>query len=206
MPRRHRRHIRRPSHSVVRTSSAAAYRWLWRRRRPPRRAEGAAGRMFGSTRSTASPFTYEVGLAWDGTSPPCDSRGAAPRWPAPGAPGCLHAVMAARGHESRRADLGITAAMSVRPPARPRAALGFLSGAVTGFVCAGLMPAVVVVRTPPAALGAVVLVCIALLLGAGSALARSADFGRTRRLERRALAELRRQLDALPETRHPLGD
>jgi hypothetical protein len=70
---------------------------------------------------------------------------------------------------------------------------------------AGLVAAAVLVPAPPAALPAVVVLAIGLPMVAAwelsfviSALQHAAHQGR-------ALAGLRRELDALPETRHPLG-
>jgi hypothetical protein len=70
-----------------------------------------------------------------------------------------------------------------------------LSLGVTVVMCTGLLCAAVLVPAPPGALPAIAAVCIGgPLLVAWQA----------RPLEAGALARLRRELDRLPETRHPL--
>jgi hypothetical protein len=66
-------------------------------------------------------------------------------------------------------------------------------------VCAGLITAAVLVPAPPAVVPLVVLVCVAGPIASALELARAlADL-------REPAAELRRELDRLPETPHPLG-
>jgi len=66
-------------------------------------------------------------------------------------------------------------------------------------VCAGLIAAAVLVPAPRVVLPAVVLVCVAGPIAAAFELARAlAEL-------REPAAELRRELDRLPETPHPLG-
>ena len=86
--------------------------------------------------------------------------------------------------------------------------------AVAGIACAGLVVAATLVPAPPAALPFLIGVCIACPLLAAwelpMALAvlrfgQSALDPRTGPLDRGALGELRRGLDELPETEHPLG-
>lgn len=79
---------------------------------------------------------------------------------------------------------------------------------VTALVCAGLLAAAALVPAPPAALPLLVIVCVGCPMAAAcelpAALARLRQPAR-RALDSRALDALRRQLDALPETQHPLG-
>lgn len=80
--------------------------------------------------------------------------------------------------------------------------------AVTALACAGLLAAVALVPAPLAVLPLVTVVCIGSSMVAGHELpAAIAGLRRTRRapLDRGALDTLRRQLDQLPETQHPLG-
>jgi hypothetical protein len=76
-----------------------------------------------------------------------------------------------------------------------------VSAVLTVVVCAGLLGAAVLVPAPPVALVLVVLVCIGCPMVAAWELSRvtAAPAGP---LDPR---ELRRQLDRLPETQHPLG-
>jgi hypothetical protein len=76
-----------------------------------------------------------------------------------------------------------------------------ISAVLTVAVCAGLLGAAVLVPAPPAALVLVVLVCIGFPMVAAWELSRvtASPAGRL------DLRELRRQLDRLPETQHPLG-
>ena len=79
--------------------------------------------------------------------------------------------------------------------------LTLISVVVTVIVCTGLLGAAVLVPAPPAALALVVLVCIGCPMVAAWELSRvtAAQAGPL------DLRELRRQLDRLPETQHPLG-
>jgi hypothetical protein len=70
------------------------------------------------------------------------------------------------------------------------------------MVCAGLIIAVAVAAPPPAAVPLVIVVCVICPMVAAVELPRA--LAALRRLDRRALAELRRALQALPETSHPL--
>jgi hypothetical protein len=76
-------------------------------------------------------------------------------------------------------------------------------------MCAGLLSAAALVPAPAAVLPFIVVVCIGGPMVAALELpAAIAGLGRTGRRpapDAHALATLRRQLDALPETQHPLG-
>jgi len=88
--------------------------------------------------------------------------------------------------------------------------------ALTALMCGGLLCAAALVPAPPAALPLLVVVCIGCpmaaaweLPGAIAGLRRGSRRPRRARgahaLDSRELDVLRRQLDALPETQHPLG-
>jgi hypothetical protein len=99
--------------------------------------------------------------------------------------------------------------MTARPLPSYREALATcVFAVVTAAVCAVLMSAAALVPAPPAALPVVVTVCIACPMLAAWQASSSLPvlrLGRPRgRLDERALAELRRELDRLPETAHPL--
>jgi peptidoglycan/LPS O-acetylase OafA/YrhL len=90
---------------------------------------------------------------------------------------------------------------SHRPPTRRRAKAICALAAVTALVCAGLLTAAALVPAPAAALPLLVIVCIGCPMMAACELP-----GALARLRApRALETLRRQLDSLPETQHPLG-
>jgi hypothetical protein len=90
---------------------------------------------------------------------------------------------------------------------RREAILTCLFATFTALACAGLLTAAALVPAPPVVLPFLVTVCIATPMGAAlelpAAIAclRAAHRGS---LDDRALDVLRRQLDHLPETRHPL--
>lgn len=65
--------------------------------------------------------------------------------------------------------------------------------------CAGLIAAAVLVPAPPVVLPFVVLVCVA------GPMAATFELARVLALLREPAAQLRRELDRLPETPHPLG-
>jgi hypothetical protein len=76
--------------------------------------------------------------------------------------------------------------------------------ALTALVCACLLGAAALAHAPPAVIPLVALVCIGCpVLASWHVPSALAAMGR--REERAALADLRRVLDQLPETRHPLG-
>jgi hypothetical protein len=87
-------------------------------------------------------------------------------------------------------------------PGRHHALLTRLVCALAVVTSGGLFTAAALVPAPPVVLPLVVAVCIGLPMLAAWEL--SAARGRTP-LDSRALARLRRHLDELPETRHPLG-
>jgi hypothetical protein len=106
--------------------------------------------------------------------------------------------------------------MVVRPIPDPREALlTCLLAAAAGGICAGLVVAAALVPAPPAALPLLISVCVACPLLAAWELPMALSvlrLGRTALdprtggpLELSALRELRRRLDELPETEHPLG-
>jgi len=78
--------------------------------------------------------------------------------------------------------------------------------ALTALMCAGLLSAAALVPAPPAVLPFLVVVCIGCPMVAAMELPGAVAGLRGRRpIDTRALDALRRQLDALPETQHPLG-
>jgi hypothetical protein len=87
-------------------------------------------------------------------------------------------------------------------PGRHHALLTRLVCALAVATSAGLFTAAALVPAPPVVLPLVVAVCIGFPMLAAWEL--SATRGRAP-LDSRALARLRRHLDELPETRHPLG-
>ena len=91
-------------------------------------------------------------------------------------------------------------------PSRGRAiALCVFAGA-TVVVSVALLVAAVLAPAPPAALPFVAIVCIGCPLAAGHELPDAVRLLRgDGAREPRALRRLRRELDRLPETRHPLG-
>jgi hypothetical protein len=111
----------------------------------------------------------------------------------------------------------VPAASSTALPTRRRAVLLCAFAGLTALMCAGLLSAAALVPAPPAILPFLVLVCIGgpmvaacELPAAIAGLRQPHDGGRRRSsrgpgLDARALETLRRQLDQLPETQHPLG-
>jgi hypothetical protein len=79
---------------------------------------------------------------------------------------------------------------------------------LTAFACAGLLSAAALVPAPPVVLPFIVTVCVGVPMvvacDSASALAVLRNRWLRRRLDERALGELRRDLDLLPETGHPL--
>jgi hypothetical protein len=94
-------------------------------------------------------------------------------------------------------------------PTPRRALLAGLFVLATALTCAALVSAAVLVPAPPAALPVIVAaVCVGLPLLVAAELPPALAAVRARRgtaLRRRHLARLRRDLERLPETRHPLG-
>jgi hypothetical protein len=101
--------------------------------------------------------------------------------------------------------------MSSRPlPDRGQALLVCASVAVTVLLCAGLLSAAALVPAPPVALPFIIVICIGSPMVASWELRTSLAILRTRgvlrgrRDDARVLAEMRRYLEQLPETQHPL--
>lgn len=88
------------------------------------------------------------------------------------------------------------------PPSRRQAVLGCVMAVVVVLVTAGVLLAAVLVPAPTVVLPLVVIACIGCPMLAAWEL-RDSIAGLRR--EPRAVAKLRRSLDRLPETRHPLG-
>jgi hypothetical protein len=83
--------------------------------------------------------------------------------------------------------------------------------ALTGLTCAGLITAGVVASAPPAVLPLLIALCIGLPMAAAFGLRDAAEAAGvhtetlpTPLAAERAIEQLRRSLDQLPETRHPL--
>ena len=85
------------------------------------------------------------------------------------------------------------------PRRRRHAIHACVSVAVTALVCAGLLAAAALVPAPPTVLVFVIVVCIGCPMAAAYELAHAVPALRD------PSVELRRQLDRLPETEHPLG-
>jgi len=80
---------------------------------------------------------------------------------------------------------------------RRRLAFAWAFAALTTLVCSGLLAAAVLVPAPVVVLPLVILACLGCPMAAAYELALT--------LARDPAAELRRDLERLPETRHPLG-
>jgi hypothetical protein len=100
--------------------------------------------------------------------------------------------------------------MTARPlPNRRQAIAVCAAAALTALVCAALMAAAALVPAPPAIVPLVALVCIGCPvlavwdLPVAIAVLRSLRWRSS--IDGHAVTELRRELDALPETDHPLG-
>jgi hypothetical protein len=80
--------------------------------------------------------------------------------------------------------------------------------ALTALACAGLLSAAALVPAPPVMLPLIVTVCVVVpmvvALESTSALAVLRQRWSRSRLDARAVGQLRRELDRLPETGHPL--
>lgn len=94
-------------------------------------------------------------------------------------------------------------------PTRRRALVVCAFVAVIAVVCAGVVAAAVLVPAPPIVLPLLIVVCIGCPMAAAcelpAAIAGLRHPGRAAARDARALRVLRRELDALPEARHPLG-
>jgi hypothetical protein len=105
-------------------------------------------------------------------------------------------------------QLALPGARAKIPTTRPEAVMQCAFVAVTALACAGLLAAAALVPAPPVVLPFLAVVCIGSSMVAGHELPVAiAGLRRTRRrtLDRDALDAMRRQLDQLPETPHPLG-
>jgi hypothetical protein len=87
------------------------------------------------------------------------------------------------------------------PSRRHDIVLSALTALVTATACAGLLAAAILVPAPHAVVALIIVVAIALPMLASWDLSR-VSAARRPQLD---LAELRRQLDRIPETPHPLG-
>jgi hypothetical protein len=87
--------------------------------------------------------------------------------------------------------------------AQPRLVLAVAVFAV--LVSIGMCAGAVLVPAPPAAVPLVVAICIGSPVFAGWEVPRALRAERIERRRRRALAALRKSLEQLPETEHPLG-
>jgi hypothetical protein len=92
-------------------------------------------------------------------------------------------------------------------PARRQAILMCVFSALAVVVSAGLFSAAALVPAPPAVLPLVVAVCVGAPMLAAWELRHSVGALRrgTAPLDSTAIITLRRHLDSLPETQHPLG-
>jgi len=99
--------------------------------------------------------------------------------------------------------------LSPPPQTRRRAIFTCILVALTALMSAGLLTAAALVPAPAAALPMLVVVCIGCPMTAAfelpAALAHLRRRPRPRPVDPTALDTLRRQLDSLPETQHPLG-
>src|SRR3954469_623625 len=101
---------------------------------------------------------------------------------------------------------GIVRPVPSRPPLPTRVlVLRALYVALTLLCAGGLVAAAVLARAPAPALPVVVVLAIGMPMAAAWELSSVIAALRHVAHEGRALASLRRELDALPETRHPLG-
>jgi hypothetical protein len=95
------------------------------------------------------------------------------------------------------------------PPTRRQAILVCVFAAVTALMCAALLTAAALAPAPAAALPILALVGVGCPMAAGTELPAAIRVLRLRRvpsaLDPREVEALRRELDQLPETRHPLG-
>lgn len=92
-----------------------------------------------------------------------------------------------------------------RLPTRTQPGLVLLAAAVTALISAGVCAAAILAPAPAAAVPLVVLICIGCPLFAAWEVPVALALLRADRAGGKALAMLRRTLDQLPETEHPLG-
>jgi len=96
-------------------------------------------------------------------------------------------------------------ALAMPPPATPRRArLVLLAAMLTALISAGVCVAAILAPAPAVAIPLVVAICIGCPMFAGWEVPNALAALRANRAAK-ALARLRRSLDRLPETEHPLG-
>jgi hypothetical protein len=96
-------------------------------------------------------------------------------------------------------------AMTVWPLAKPgQARLVLLAALLTALISAGVCVAAILAPAPAVAIPLVVAICIGCPMFAGWEVPNALAALRANRAGK-ALAKLRRSLDRLPETEHPLG-
>jgi len=95
--------------------------------------------------------------------------------------------------------------MTVPGPARPaQPRLVLLAALLTALISAGVCVGAILAPAPAVAIPLVVAICVGCPMFAGWEVPNALAALRARRA-RKALARLRRSLDRLPETEHPLG-
>jgi len=93
----------------------------------------------------------------------------------------------------------------MRSAAHARLLTGIACG-VTALMCAGLLAGAALAEAPPAALVLIIPICVALpMLAAWRATVAISSPGGLPPINRAALYRMRRDLERLPETHHPLG-
>ena len=93
----------------------------------------------------------------------------------------------------------------MRPLGHVRLLTYFACG-LTALMCAGLLTGAALAQAPPAALLLIIPTCVILpMLAAWRATVAVASPAGLAPINRAALSELRRDLERLPETHHPLG-
>ena len=80
-----------------------------------------------------------------------------------------------------------------------------IAAAATVVVCAGLLSAAVLMAAPAAVLPFVIAICVGCPMLAACELPAAVAVLSHRRAAFSAVEEMRRQLERIPETRHPLG-
>lgn len=113
----------------------------------------------------------------------------------------MGAALVGTGTGSHRANY--TRRAPDRKRARPRLVLAVAVFAV--LVSIGMCAGAVLAPAPPIAVPLVVATCVVSPVFAGWEVPRALRTERIERAERRAVAALRKSLEQLPETEHPLG-
>lgn len=91
------------------------------------------------------------------------------------------------------------------PAPRPQPAMLLVAAVFTALICAALCVGAILAPAPKAAVPLIALICVGCPMLAGWEVPTAVASLRARRSGGRALAMLRRSLDQLPETEHPLG-